>query len=279
MANEPMRDHWTNVSGPQWVREYRTYDRMLEQLGTALLASVPVTTDDRVLDIGCGTGTLTAAMAGRAAAAVGADISPAMVAGARRRFPADRFPTMEFVVADAQQDALPGPFDAAVSRFGVMFFDDPAAAFANIATACRRGATLTFICWRGIAENPVFTAGARALIAALPEPPPPADPLAPGPMALSDPARLRGILIDGGWMAIDIDPLDTVARFGLDGSDGVEERLGQLRVSESGRRVIDQLPEAEQPAVWQAARDDLGQHLVDGELTLPAAAWLVHGRR
>ena len=277
MANEPMRDHWTNVTGPHWVRDHRTYDRMLEQLSAALVAAITAGADDRVLDVGCGTGTLTAAVAERVGSVVGVDISAVMVEGARERF--DDVPNVEFVVADAQHDALPGQFDAVVSRFGVMFFDDPVAAFANIGAAARRGASLTFVCWRGIAENLVFSAGAHALIAALPEPPAVADPLAPGPMAFADPARLRGILIDGGWMAIDIEPLDRVARFGLDGSDGIEERLAQLRVGESGRRLTEQVPDADQPAAWKAARAELEEHLVDGELTLPAAAWLVHARR
>ncbi len=279
MANDPMREHWTSVTGPHWVREQRTYDRMLESISESLLAAISAGPGDRVLDVGCGTGTLSAALAGRTDAVVGVDISPVMAEGARRRFPVETFPTVNFVVADAQTDPLPGPFDAVVSRFGVMFFDDPVAAFANIGSACRLGATLTFVCWRGIEENPVFRAGARALIAALPELPPPADPLAPGPMAYADPARLRGILIDGGWMAIDIDPLDTVVRFGLDGSDGVEERLAQMRVGEAGRRFAAEVAPADQAAGWDAARAELTEHVVNGELTLPAAAWLVHARR
>lgn len=272
MPNESMREHWTNVTGPHWVREQRSYDRMLESISAILLAAVTATDEDRVLDVGCGTGTFTAAVAERVGDAVGVDLSPTMIAEATQRFP-----ELTFVVADAQVDALPG-VDAVVSRMGVMFFDDPVAAFANLGAAVADGGTLTFACWRGLAENLVFTAGARALLAQLPAAPPPLDPLAPGPMALADPARVRGILIDAGWSAIDIEPLDTVCRFGLDGSDGITERLAQLAVGESGRRFAAEVPAEQQPAGWDAARVELLGHLVDGELELPAAAWLVRAR-
>ena len=156
MANDAMRHHWTDVNGPAWVEHQRLYDRMLGSITGHLLEAITVEHGQRILDVGCGTGTLTAALADLGAHAVGADISETMVAGARRRF-AD----LDFVVADAQIDPLPGPFDQIVSRFGVMFFDDPVAAFANIGRAGFDGTTLTFVCWRGLAENPAIAAGAR----------------------------------------------------------------------------------------------------------------------
>ncbi len=273
MANEQTREMWTSVNGPSWVRHHRIFDRMLESISAVLVESLTFEPEQRVLDVGCGTGTLAAAVAALGAVAVGTDISPTMIDGAR-----ERFPDLEFFVADAQVDDLHGPYDAIVSRFGVMFFDDPVAAFANLGSAVIDGAPLTFVCWRGLDVNPVFTAGVSALNAALPASPP-LDPHAPGPMAFADEARLRGLLIDGGWSAIDIEPIDTVVRFSLDGSDGIEERMVQMTTSEAGRRFADQVPEEARGPALDAARRDLARYVVDGELQLDAAAWLVRARR
>jgi SAM-dependent methyltransferase len=272
MPNEQTREIWTSVSGPSWVQHHRIHDTMLGSISAVLVESLTVEPEQRVLDVGCGTGTLTAAVAALGAIAIGTDISPTMIAGAR-----DRFADLEFFVADAQVDDLHGPYDAIVSRFGVMFFDDPVAAFANLAASAIDGAPLNFVCWRGLDLNPVFTAGSSALSAALPAAPP-LDPHAPGPMAFADEARLRGLLIDGGWSAIDIEPVDTVVRFGLDGSDGIEERMIQMMTSETGRRFVSQVPEEARGPALEAARRDLARYMVDGELQLDAAAWLVRAR-
>ncbi|MCU1504079.1 MAG: type 11 methyltransferase [Ilumatobacteraceae bacterium] len=273
MTNEQMREVWTNETGASWVAHHRTHDRMLESILAELVEAITVEDHQRVLDVGCGTGTLTAAVAELGGTVAGTDISPTMIAGARARFP-----DIEFFVADAQVDDLHGPYDVIVSRFGVMFFADPVAAFANLAANAADGAALHFVCWRGLDDNEVFTVGVRKLLAAMPLPPTP-DPHAPGPMAFADEARVRAILIDAGWTAIDIAPVDTVARFGLDGSDGIEERLTQMLTSESGRRFTAQVPEDQRGPGIAAARADLLEHLVDGEVQLHAAAWLVRARR
>jgi SAM-dependent methyltransferase len=274
MANDEMRQLWGERAGPHWVQHHRIYDRMLEPINAALLGAVVVAPGDRVLDVGCGTGTFTSGLAEQGAAVTGVDFSPAMVDAARLRVPA-----ATFVLGDAQVDDLGGPYDVVASRFGVMFFDDPHIAFGNIGRATASGGALTFACWRGLDENLMFSAGSGALRAALPHPPPPLDPLAPGPLAFADPARVRGILIDAGWSAIDIHPLDVIARFDLDGSDGMHERITQMLTSESGRMFLDQVPTDEQPAALASARADLSEHMVDGHLELAAAAWIVHARR
>ena len=273
MANEAQRTAWTDVSGPTWVRNAATVDRMLGAISDALLASITAEPGARVLDVGCGTGTFTAAVAALGTDPVGVDISSTMIEGARARFP-----DLTFVLADAQVDPLPGPFDAVVSRFGVMFFDDPVAAFANIGANCVAGATLDFVCWRSIEHNPVFAIGTRRLLAALPSSAP-ADPLAPGPLAFADDARLRALLIDSGWSAIDIRPLEATCRFDVGDSDGIDERVEMILSSDSGRRFRAEVPAERQAEAIAAARADLESYIVDGHVEIPGGCWLVRARR
>ena len=274
MANDAMRHHWTTLTGPSWVEHAELYDRMLSAISDQVLASLTFAPGDRVLDVGCGTGTFSAAVASLGADVVGADISITMVDEARRRHAG-----AGFVVADAQVDELPGPFDQVVSRFGVMFFEDPVAAFANLRRAARPGARLTFVCWRGLAENPTMSVGSRRLIEAAPVPPPAFDPLAPGPLAFADPDRIRAVLAGGGWNGVEVARLDAVNRFDLEGSDGVEERLAIVMGSDGGRRFLEQVPEDQREAGLCAARADIESFLVqhpDGaRVELAAACWLV----
>lgn len=274
MANDAMRRQWTEVSGPAWVQHARRFDRMLAEVTGRLLDAIVVEHGERIADIGCGTGTLTGAVADLGGRMVGLDISPTMIAGAR-----ERFGDLEFVVADAQSDPLPGPFDQIVSRFGVMFFDDPVAAFTNFGRAAQDGATMTFVCWRGIEENPAISSGARKLLAAMGAPLTPPDPHAPGPAAFADAARLRGILIDAGWSAIEIDRLDSVAHYDLDGDDGVDGRMTLMLESDTGRRFFAAVTdEAEREAALAEARADIETFVVGGRVEMPAACWLVRAR-
>ena len=130
-----------------------------------------------------------------------------MVEGARRRVP-----TAVVLEADAQTTdlltAAPGrPFDRVVSRFGVMFFDEPVTAFARVRAACAPGARLAFACWRTYEENPTFSVGQDVLVARMDEPPAPAaEPYAPGPMAFADPGHVRAVLEEAAWQDVAVAP-------------------------------------------------------------------------
>lgn len=272
MANEVMRDHWTTGTGPHWVTHQRLFDRMIDPFGRAAMAALTADAVDHVLDVGCGTGSTSLQLSEHAARVTGADISPTMIAAARERSAA-----IDFVVTDAQTDHLGGPYDAVFSRFGVMFFDDPVAAFANI----RRSAPtsrIAFACWRRADENPVITSGAEVIMAALPDPPPPPDPSAPGPFAFADPDRVTSILGAAGWTDVTIEPFDTMCRFDVDGGDGVEERLTLLLGSFTGAAFREQIPVDEQPAVLARVREHLTTLRTDGLLQLPGAIWVVTAR-
>ncbi len=274
-----MRTNWTDGAAG-WIENERIFDAVLAPVTAAILEAVgPVAGGERALDVGCGSGTLIAELSAAGADVVGVDISPQMAAAAARRTPA-----ATVIAADAQSDDLlalaPGaPFERVVSRFGVMFFDDPVAAFANLRAAAAPGSRLAFICWRGRAENPMFTHGVDVLAAALDPPPPASPPGAPGPMAFADPERLRGLLERSGWGAVEISPFDFSCDFGFDGGDGVEHRLSVLRGSFIGRRAHRELLPALGEQGWERlldrVRDRLRSELVDGAVRFPGATWTV----
>ncbi|WP_420110824.1 class I SAM-dependent methyltransferase, partial [Pseudactinotalea sp.] len=214
----------------------------------------------------------------RGADAVGVDISPGMVEAAQTRVP-----EATIAVGDAQTDDLlalvgGGPaFDRVLSRFGVMFFGDPTAAFGNIRAATSPGGRLAAAVWRGPEENPVFTLGVQPLLAHM-ELPQPA-PGAPGPTALADPDHTRTILDQAGWDAVEISPLDVTLDYGLDHSDGVDERLAMALAGGTWRTAAAQLRPTLSEAQWDAlvedARVEIRAAAVDGVVRIPGACWLV----
>ena len=275
MANEAMREQWsTGAAG--WVEHRDLFEAELEGFSDVLLEELPARPDDRVLDVGCGTGGLAARYLAGGATALGVDISPLMVDAARSSVPG-----ADFVVADAQTEALAGrgPFTAVVSRFGIMFFEDPVAAFANIRSAMAPGGRLGFICWRGIEENPMFTLGTSVLQAQLDPPPTPPPPGAPGPMMFADPDLALRALGTAGWADAEARAVDVRCDYSRGGSDGVEERLLMILNTTSGRAVQAQLEPRLGPDGWAVLLDDvraeLRRNLVDGRVAFDGAAWLL----
>jgi SAM-dependent methyltransferase len=208
-----------------------------------------------VLDVGCGTGTLLEAAVRAGADPVGVDVAPPMVDAARTRAP-----TAVVVAADAQTTDLlevaPGsPFDQVVSRFGVMFFEDPGAAFANIRSACAPGARLSFVCWRA-EETEMFQLGLRSLLAHMAEPPTLAPPDVPGPLGLANADRTRDLLLTAGWSDVAIEALDGLCEYALEASDGVEERLAMALSSSMGRAAKLELEPRLGPEGWESLLDE-----------------------
>jgi SAM-dependent methyltransferase len=272
--NAAMAEYWNDAAGPVWVELQADLDRQTGPLGAAALRALAPSEGERILDVGCGCGETTwqlAAMVGHAGAVVGADLSAPMLAVARARKSPEGAPRPTFRQADAQTDDLGGGFDAAFSRFGVMFFSDPTAAFANIRAALKSGGRLAFVCWRPLKENPMMYAPSEAA-AHLTPPSPPADPTAPGPFAFADADRLRGILTAAGYSDIAIEPFDTkVGGADLDGAVALALRVGPLgaRLREDPSLVS---------AVRPAVRERLTDYLIDGKVMFPAAVWIVSAR-
>ncbi|KWU18997.1 class I SAM-dependent methyltransferase [Burkholderia cenocepacia] len=206
---------WNGQSGERWVANQARVDALVAVFGLAAIEAAAPATGERVLDIGCGAGASTLALAAHVGAGgqvLGVDISEPLIDRARALAPKDS--RALFQMADASSAALPeGAFDILFSRFGVMFFPDPTAAFAHMRRALRPGGRVAFVCWRGAAENDWM----RLPVGALKDIVPPSalpDPDAPGPFSFGDRARVARILTAAGFTEIVISPFDAAVPFG-----------------------------------------------------------------
>ena len=275
-----MAAYWADDAGPEWVANQEVFDHLLEPFGRAALAGLGLQPGESVLDVGCGFGTTAieaAELVGPSGRVVGVDIAPTMVERAAARAASRRLDNVTFLVADAQVHRFARPVDTVVSRFGVMFFDDPVAAFANLHSVVRPGGRLSFVCWQSPDVNPWITAPVRAWAPYLPEPPSPIPPDAPGPFAFADASRVSTILTSAGWDDVAVVAELDDARMG--GGRGVEGALDQALATSTGRALRGALP----PDRLHDAMDDLralfAERLVGGDVVFPAAAWLVTARR
>ncbi|MCE8008222.1 methyltransferase domain-containing protein [Aestuariivita sp.] len=209
--NADQQAFWTSVAGPKWVDHQEAMDMLMQPVLEGLFERAALPPGARVLDIGCGTGASSlqaAEIVGQAGQVLGADISSSLLALARSR--AAGRSNIGFVEGDAAEHTFAqAHHDHLVSRFGVMFFADPAAAFANMARALKPGAKMTFAAWGQIPHNPFFTVPAQAARALL-GPVPKSDPDGPGPFAFRDPDRVLSILRSAGLTdcAVDVVPVD-----------------------------------------------------------------------
>lgn len=209
MANESEAELWTGPLGAAWARNQADLDALMSAVTEAVVERAALAPGQRVLDVGCGTGHSTLAAAERVAPggeAVGLDLAGQLLAVARER--AAGRPGLRFVLGDAQTARVAGaPFDAMISRFGVMFFDDAVAAFRNIGAQLGRGAGLCFAAWGPVEANPWFHIPARIASARVGGVPP-VEPGAPGPFAFADPGRVLAILRDAGLGGAAAEELD-----------------------------------------------------------------------
>ncbi len=231
-ANHEQATLWNGVAGVTWVEAQELLDRLFKPFEDLLVDAVLARSGREVLDVGCGTGSTTLAVAralgekgnGRS---IGVDISEPMIALARARAEREGTPA-SFICADAQTHAFePASFDTIISRFGVMFFDDSVRAFANLRRAARGGAELQSLAWRSPQENAFMTTAERAAAPFLPEIPARV-PGAPGQFAFADERRVRRLLEDSGWAEIDIRPIDVACAFPEEDLDAYLTRIGPL---------------------------------------------------
>ena len=273
-ANAAQIDYWNTTAGLTWAALQAQLDRQIEPLGARAMEGFNPLPGERVLDIGCGCGQTTLALAervGAAGAVTGADISRPMLEVARGRAAPAGAARPTFIELDAQTGDLgAGLFDGAFSRFGVMFFSDPMAAFANIGRALKPQGRLTFVCWRPYADNPWMRTPAEAAAPLLPAPGGPApDPHAPGPFAFADPVRVWDILEGAGFRAIEIRPFDAAV-----GGGTVEETVAlSFRVGPLGLAMREN-PHLAEP-VAAAVRAAIAPYETPAGVLMPAAVWIV----
>ena len=262
---------WNDASGQTWRDMQAVLDEMLAPFVEPLLPREA----RRVLDVGCGAGATTLAIARRAGSdsrCLGVDISAPLIAAARAHAAAEQLTNVEFLEADAQtHDFQAAAFDAVVSRFGVMFFDDPIAAFANIRRAARPDANLTFVAWRSPADNPFMTAATRAAAPLLPNFKV-ACSSAPGQFAFADGERVRSILRDSGWHDIDLSALDVASS--VSEADLLEyaAKLGPVGLA------LRELDEAQRAPIVAAVQAAYAPYLRSGTARFDMAVWLVRAR-
>lgn len=278
MPDKPtQREYWSGKVGDEWATHAERIDVMLAPVAEAALAAAAFQPGERVLDIGCGAGFTTIAIARRVCpggAAVGVDISPKMLAVARSRVGETDLP-VEFLDADASVARFDAPFDAAFSRFGVMFFEQPIPAFAHIRECLRPDGRLAFACWRKHAENAWATTPIAAIEAMLKEPLPKPDPDAPGPFAFADSAKVERVLGEAGWRDVAVKPWDSGIAVG--GAGAIEEIADfLLRIGPCARAIADQ--ELDTSEARRRLTERLAPLYRDSTVILGAACWIVTAR-
>jgi SAM-dependent methyltransferase len=261
---------WQGGVGRNWAAEWERTDRTFAALTPDLLRAIAAEPGAKVVDIGCGAGeiALAVARARPAARVIGVDISADLVEAAKAR--ADDLPNLSFTVADAGNWIAPGGApDLYVSRHGVMFFEDPPAAFAHLARSAAPGARLVFSCFRSVQDNTWATEIRRLLPPAKPAP---ADPFAPGPFAFADPDHVRQCL--KGWRDVTFTKLDFAYVAGT-GTNPVADALSFLSRIGPAAAAIRTLTDGARAAFERGLLELVQSRHVGGRVCFPAAAWLV----
>jgi SAM-dependent methyltransferase len=272
-SNAGMVGAWDGKEGAFFAAHAERVDQSLESSHLLFLEAAAVQADERVLDVGCGTGNTTRGCARSAVngSALGVDLSSQMLALARRTAAVEGLTNIEFRHADAQIHPFDAAgFDVVVSRLGSMFFGDPVAAFTNLRRALRPSGRLTLLTWQDIADNEWLTAFRRALADGRDLPAPASD--APSPFALSDPKRVSAILDAAGFTGVSFKGLHEPMCFGStteEAFDYVSEHMGWMLegLDDDGRtRAID------------ALRTSIAAHTEDGGVFYASATWIIQAR-
>jgi SAM-dependent methyltransferase len=276
IANAEQAEHWNSVEELRhWVDLQARYDTMLGPFATLLLDAARISSGETVLDVGCGCGATTrsAALFAAPGEVLGVDLSAAMLERGRADADTAGLSNVSFLQADAQVQALGSDrFDVVISRFGVMFFEDPIAAFANIGAATRPGGRLVFVCWRPLIENAWLLVPGAALTEFVRLPDAGASD-APGMFAFSDPTRVHSVLSSAGWSDVDVRAVDTTMLLG--GGGTVDETVEFLRTGTTGQSLLEGADAATEAKALDAVADALAPYADDAGVHLGAAVWVV----
>ena len=265
--NSDQIEYWNGKAGDTWTRGQERLDAMLTDLSALAIERADPKPGERVIDVGCGCGATSIALAEAGASVWGIDISEPMLARAKER--AADLKTVAFAKTDAATQDLTPDHQLIFSRFGVMFFADPVAAFTNLRTGLTEDGRLVFVCWQAPRANPWVSIAGRVIQPFLPASEAP-DPRAPGPFAFADEDYLRGILEQAGYANIVLDAINIDLHIG-DDLDSAMQSQGE--VGPVARALAELSGETKEQALG-AVRDAFKTHLTDDGLNLGAAVWI-----
>jgi len=269
--------YWNGPGGQHWTERQQVQDILLAQISDILIDRAKPRVGERIVDVGCGCGATTVAFAqkvGPTGHVLGIDISAPMLARARQIAPAEM--PVDFVLADATVYPFdPASFDLTVSRFGVMFFAEPAVSFANVRRALRPSGRLSFACWREPRDNPWLMLPLQAVYKHAPKLPQ-LGPEDPGPFAFASEQRVRRILSEAGFSGIEMErcdlSLDVATGRGLDAA--VETAL---EIGPASRALEGQPPDV-RAAATNSIREALTPFAKGQAVLMPASLWIVAAR-
>lgn len=277
MAHETLSS-WDGNDGERWAAEADRYDRMSRHFADAIINAVAPTAGERVLDVGCGNGALLLAIAEVVApdgTVTGLDISSPMLDVARQRATDRALGNVRFVHGDAQVAELePLSFDIIVSRFGVMFFDDPTAAFTNLAATLRPGGRLVFTCWRDLLANDWIMVPAVAALEHVPMPQL-GEEGGPGPFSFADPDHVRTTLGTAGLVEIDLQELDLPVTLG----ETVDDAVDFMRHGDMADILFTGVDDQAVEQAWTAIRRVLNERATADVVDLNGSAWLARAHK
>ncbi len=272
--NAAQAEYWTSVAGQRWTDHQEHQDQVLRPVSDRLIATAAPKPGDRVIDVGCGCGATTIDFAARVSPGgdvLGLDLSEPMLARARQRAPQNL--PVRFELADATiHDVTSNAADLVVSRFGVMFFADPARSFANLRTGLKPGGRLVFACWREAKQNAWMILPLREAAKHAP-PLPETNPEDPGPFAFASEARVRRILSDAGFADIVLEPHDL--ELDLAGGKGLDTAVKAAMTIGPTSRILEGQSEAVRAAATADIRKALAAHARGDGVPLGAAIWMV----
>jgi SAM-dependent methyltransferase len=278
MPNEEQVDYWAGAAGEHWVAEQARYDQINRGFGERVVGTLAPCPGERVLDVGCGNGALSLAIGPLVAptgSVLGLDISGPMLATATARGREAGLTNVRFERGDAQVHPLPeAGFDGIVSRFGVMFFDDPDAAFANLARSLRSGGRMVFACWQELLANEWLMVPAGAALAHVPMPDL-GEPGRPGPFSLADHAHIRSVLERAGFCDVDVDEFRCKMPIG----STVDDTVAFMQHTEMAAVLMAGVSDDVAVAAWEAVREALAPYAEPDGVVLSGAAWIVTASR
>jgi SAM-dependent methyltransferase len=270
-------EYWDGQAGEHWSRFHQRYDELLGGYGRAAIARADPQPGERFVDIGCGAGATTLEVGRRVGpegSVLGIDLSGPMLGTARRRARRERVTNVRFVKADAANyRSEPGAIDGVVSRFGVMFFDDPVQAFAHLSGALRHGGRLAIVCWQQVLANEWITVPGSAMVQHLPMPQL-GEPGQPGLFALADATFVRSTLERAGFAEIEIESLVLPQRFG----DDIDDAISFMMQTQIAASILEGADPQQVDAAVQSVRHALEPHEREDGVYLDGAAWLVSAR-